>query len=91
MTLNIANVNECAHLILANHRHLLHWMQNIIEHLIRMLPMDFVRALDTEVKRRRGFGSEGDGDTMIVADLTSFRVSGVRAAVPLAHERSKIV
>lgn len=86
-----AENDAAAHLVLANHGHLLHRMQDIVEHLIRMLPMDLVRALDTKIERRRGLGGEGDGNTVIVADFTGFRVSGVRAAVPLAHKRSKVV
>lgn len=78
-------------LVLANHGHLLHRVQNVVEHLIRMLAVYLVRAFDAEVERRGGFVGERDRDAMIVADLGGLRIAGVRTIVPLAHERGEIV
>lgn len=66
-------------------------MQNVVEHLIRVLAVDLVRALDAEVERRRELVGERDGDAVVVTDLAGLRVAGVRAAVPLAHERGEVV
>lgn len=80
-----------AHLVLADHGHLLHRMQNVAKHLIRMVSMDLVRAFDTKVKRRRRFNGIRDGNVMVVTDFCSFRITGIRTAIPLTYKRGEII
>lgn len=83
--------NQHVHLVLTNHGHLLHWMQNIVKHLVWMLPMNLIRAFDAKIKRRRRFNSIRDGNIMIVTDFCSFRIAGIRTAISLTYERGEIV
>lgn len=80
-----------AHLDLAHHGHLLHGVQHVVKHLIRVLSVDLVGALDAEVEGRRFLRGESDRYPVIVADFACRRVPGVRARVPLAHERRYVV
>lgn len=66
-------------------------MQNIVEHLIRIGSVYLVGALDAEIYGRWCLSGEGDGYSMIVAHLASFRVPRVRTGVSLTDERRQIV
>lgn len=65
-------------------------MQVIEEHLIGVIPVYLVGALNAEVQRWRRITGEGDRYAVIVADLRRLRVPRVRARVPLAHERDGV-
>lgn len=53
--------------------------------------MNLVGAFDAEIERRRRFGSECYGDSMIVADFAGLGITRVWARVSLANERRQIV
>jgi len=83
--------SQHVHLVFANHGHLLHWMQNVVKHLIWMFSMNLIRAFDAEIKRRRRFNSVCDGNVMIVTDFCSFRIAGIRTAISLTYEWGEII
>lgn len=79
------------HLVLAYHRHLLHRVQNIVEHLIGMRSVNLVGALDAKIHGRWRLGGESDGYSMIVTHFARLRVARVRTGVSLTHERRQVI
>lgn len=84
-------IARAAVFVLANHRHLLHRVNHVLERYARVLAVNGVGTLDAAVKRRRILVRVENADVVVVADLAGLRITGRRAVVALAHERNQIV
>lgn len=74
------------YLVLTRNGDLLHWVQNVVEHLVRVFSVDLVGTLDAEVEWRGAVGGECDWDNMIVANFGCFRITSVRTQISLARK-----